>query len=614
MALIILIAYWPILYNEFVSWDDDQNFLNNPYLRGSGFEQFRWAWSTFWLAVYQPLAWLILEVQYTLWGLNPSGYHFASIVMQIANACVLYLLTTTLLARSLPVLYRRNPLECFLGTGLAVTLYAVHPLRVEAVAWASCQPYLPCALFYMLSILAYLRANPEGAPPDRGWLLCSLFLFVAALLCKAVAVSLPLVMLILDYYPLKRLGGGPGQWFGRGVWRVWIEKLPYILLALIFMDVAILAKRHTTKLLPIQPAAISTSQVAQACYGIWFYLVKTVVPVSLTAFYPLPQRIHWFDYPFIVCILATLCACLVLFRGRRRWPGLLAAWLVYLAILTPNLGIIQISNQIAADRYCYVPLMSGVIVLSAGLSLLLQRLRISSHLGVGVIATGLAAIGVLVMLTRDQCRTWRSTEALWTHAMQHGGRTSAEINNFMGGVRFKQGVPVTAMAFVREALRLNPRYAEAYFNLGVCLMNQGQFDEAAIQFAQAVAIRPDHAEAHINLGSILAGQGKMEEAVKHYLESIKAHPENALAHKNLGVVLFGQGKIKEALKHVAEALWLDPFDPEADSIFEKVLRTYADRGDPAASEYLSQLVDDPRDPAARNGLITVLRKSEVASR
>ena len=207
LALIVIYAFIPTLDNGFVSWDDDQNFLDNPYFRGLGAAQVKWAWTTFWLGVYQPLAWLLFEAQYVFCQLDPRGYHLTSLLLQVANAVVLYVLTVALLVRCRTDSCLESPWTCSLSAGLATALFAVHPLRVEAVAWASCQPYLPCILFSMLSVLAYLRAFRMDSSPRWGWLVGSFFLFVAALLFKAVAVSLPAVLLDPGRLPTPAIWG-----------------------------------------------------------------------------------------------------------------------------------------------------------------------------------------------------------------------------------------------------------------------------------------------------------------------------------------------------------------------------------------------------------------------
>ncbi len=373
LAIVVVVAFIPILNNGFVDWDDGLNFFNNPYYRGLGVAQWKWAWSTFWLGVYQPLAWLLFEAEYAIWGLDPRGYHLVSLLWHVANAVVLYGLTVTLLVRGRADGCLGSPWTCSLAAGLATALFMVHPLRVEVVAWASCQPYLPCALFAMLAVFAYLKASGPESSPRWGWLVGSLALSVAAMMSKAPAVSLPAVLLILDVYPLRRLGGGPGRWFGPSVRKVWWEKVPFVLLSLVFMALAIAAKREFHSVISIEQHGLSP-RIAQACYGTWFYIVKTVVPTDLMAVYPVPRRIDWFAPPFLASILGTVAVSVGLFLMRRRWPGLLAAWLSYLVILAPSSGLIRMSDQLAADRYSYLSMIGGVILAAAGFCRLRQPL------------------------------------------------------------------------------------------------------------------------------------------------------------------------------------------------------------------------------------------------
>jgi hypothetical protein len=217
-ALAVIAAFAPIVNNGFVGWDDQPNFEENPAFRGLGWPQLHWAWTTRLLGVYQPLSWMLFEAEYALGGLNPRVYHLTSLILLVLNALVLDALVVALLIRCRPEQYRRHPVAVHAGAAAAAALFMAHPLRVEVVAWASCQPYLPCALFLMLAVLAYLRAHPPEGPTRRGWALAALGLYVAAVLSKAVAVPLPLVFLILDVYPLRRLGWGRGRLIGPSAW------------------------------------------------------------------------------------------------------------------------------------------------------------------------------------------------------------------------------------------------------------------------------------------------------------------------------------------------------------------------------------------------------------
>ncbi|MCA1686902.1 MAG: hypothetical protein LC745_13225, partial [Planctomycetia bacterium] len=365
------------------------------------------------MGVYQPLGWMIHEVQYLVWGMNPFWYHLASVLFHAANALGLWALTLMLLDRvdrasGLP---GRDRCASSLASACAVAVFAVHPLRVEAVAWASCQTYLPSILFAILSVMAYLRACDDGpSAPRPGWLVGAWVLFAVALLTKVAVVSLPFVLLILDVYPLRRVG--PGRWFGRAARRVYLEKLAFVALAVPFMVAAVQA-RWPAESRPEVGVSDLAPRLMQSVYGLWFYPIKTVFPYKVSAYYPLPARVEdYYRGPFVAAALATAAAFVAAFFLRKRSPGLVAALACYLVCLTPSLGIIRTTHNIAANRYCYVASMSGVVVLAYGLRRLSARPRLWR------LATALVAglvVGLSAMTWR-QCLAWHSMDALWAQA------------------------------------------------------------------------------------------------------------------------------------------------------------------------------------------------------
>ena len=317
LTLIVIYAFLPCLANGFVSWDDNKSFLENPFFRGLGAAQVRWAWTTFWVGAYQPLAWMLSETQYVFWQLNPRGYHLTSLLFQVANAIVLYVLTVALLVRCRTDSCLESPWTCSLSAGLATALFVVHPLRVEAVAWASSQPYLPCILFSMLSVLAYLRAFPTDSSPRWGWLVGSFLLFLAALLFKALAMSLPAVLLILDFYPLRRFEDGTGRWFGASARRAWLEKVPFVMTSLFFMGLASAAK-------PRSQFPFNTKSLVRHCPGVLLDLVlhrEDRVAAGPHRGVPVPSELNWLAFPFALSIVATLAVTAGLFLLRGAGLG-----------------------------------------------------------------------------------------------------------------------------------------------------------------------------------------------------------------------------------------------------------------------------------------------------
>jgi tetratricopeptide (TPR) repeat protein len=529
LTVLAVVAFLPALDNGFVNLDDHANFLYNPNYRGMGRAQVAWAWVTDWLGVYQPLAWMLFEIQYLASGADPRGYHLTSLLLHAQTAVALYALTLALVGRARPDLLARNPTGVVLGSALAVALFVVHPLRVEVVAWASCQPYLPCAATAILAVIAYLVAA-DAAPPHRALgLLGAWALFALALLFKAAAVALPAVLLLLDYYPLQRLGGGPGRWFGASARWVWGEKVPFFALSLIFAALAVHAKRDTLVALEQRGPL---SRVAQACYGACFYLGKTIWPTHLCAYYPVPIPFDWRAPAYLVCAALTVAASITLLLLRRRHPGPLVAWLAYLVILAPASGLVTISSQITADRYSYLATMSGVPLLAAAIA---QLTRPGRGRGPIIVGVAMAGLGLLIGSSRALCRSWHDTATLASHALDQG-RRDPEILVGLGWGLEERGDFAGADASFRDALQLDPFQVPALVGLGRVRFRQGRFANAAGLLTEAVGLQPGMPEIHNNLGTALAAQGRHDDAIAQFTEALRLRPAFAEARKNLDLV------------------------------------------------------------------------------
>ena len=500
---VLWVAFVPILENPFVGWDDPRNFLENPDFRGLGWTQIRWAWTTRLLGVYQPLSWMLFEAEYAVWGLDPRGYHLTSLILICLDALVLHALVVALLRRCRPEESAGHPWRLHGSTALAVALFLAHPLRVEVVAWVSCQPYLPCALFMMLAVLAYLRAHPAGEPPRPGWSLAAIVLYTAALLCKAVAVPLPLVLLILDVYPLRRLRWQRGRLFGRSSWSCWLEKVPYFVLAALFAAIAFKTRPASESLVSAALLADLPERFAQACYGVWIYLLMTLWPSEITAYYPLPPGPQWEETRFVLARLLLVVATVALIALGRTLPGLLAAWFSYLVILAPNSGLVRIGNQIAADRYAYVAMLGLVPLLAVALATALRPI-VSPRQPAIALALVLATLGVEIGLTRRQCAIWHDSVVLWTHAYDHGAADSSRVLNNLGYSLILDGRPAEAIPYLTRSLELEPRSTDGRHSLGTALAALGRDDEAAKEFQAALRLDPGHAESRRDLDRLLS--------------------------------------------------------------------------------------------------------------
>src|SRR5437899_6067043 len=363
IAVVTFAAFLPALHNQFVNWDDDKNFLENPHYRGLGWTHLRWMWRTTQLGHYIPLTWMTVGLDYLLWGMNPLGYHLTNLLLHAANAVVFFFVARRMLTLALPDPSERGH-ALAVSAGVAALVFAIHPLRVESVAWVTERRDVLSGLFYLSTILMYLRACERGAR-GRGWYWAAVGLFAGALLSKSMVVNLPFVLLILDVYPLRRLGGFVG-WWSEPARRIYIEKIPFVLLAAAASAIAVMPQSSVHAAASL-PSLSLPGKLAVAAYGLGFYPRKMVVPVNLSPLYELPRTVDPMAPPFILSYALVLAIMAIVLALRRRVPGLPAAWVAYVVVLLPVLGFFQSGPQIAADRYTYLAGLGGAILAGAGL-------------------------------------------------------------------------------------------------------------------------------------------------------------------------------------------------------------------------------------------------------
>src|SRR5256886_9662920 len=554
IALVTFAAFLPTLQNQFVTWDDGKNFLENAHYRGLGWTHIRWMWTTH-LGHYIPLTWMTLGLDYLLWGMNPFGYHLTSLLLHAANAVVFFFVVHRILTLALPSPSERGH-ALAVAAGFAALVFAIHPLRVESVAWVTERRDVLSGLFYLSAILMYLRACERGAR-RRGWYWAAVGLFAGALLSKSMVVNLPIVLLILDVYPLRRLGGAIG-WWSEPARRIYIEKIPFLLLAAAASAIAVMAQSSVHAAASLAQLSLPGRLVVSA-YGLGFYLWKMVVPVNLSPLYELPRTMDPVAPPFILSYALVLAITGIVLALRCPVPGLPAAWVAYVVVLLPVLGILQSGPQIAADRYTYLAGLGWASLAGAGLLSTWRRWP-------PFVLTGLAVVLLsgLGTLTWNQVEVWHDSEKLWTHALAIDPKTSmAQFG--LGRVRADQGKPAEAIEHYRQALNIKPDHGAAHYNWGVVLGQQGKPAEAIEHYRLALQMRANSADAHNNWGVVLGQQGRLADAVEHFQQALRLKPDFAEAHNNWGFALAQQGKRAEAIEHYRHALRLNPDNALAQS-------------------------------------------------
>src|SRR5438132_9717619 len=485
----------------------------------------------------------------------PVGYHLTILLLHAANSVVFFFVVHRILTLAQPSPSERGH-ALAVAAGFAALVFAIHPLRVESVAWVTERRDVLSGLFYLSAILMYLRACERGAR-GRGWYWAAVGLFAGALLSKSMVVNLPFVLLILDVYPLRRLGGFVG-WWSEPARRIYIEKIPFVLLAAAASAIAVMAQSSVHAAASLAQLSVP-GRLAVAAYGLGFYPRKMVVPVNLSPLYELPRTVDPMAPPFILSYALVLAIMAIVLALRRRVPGLPAAWVAYVVVLLPVLGIVQSGPQIAADRYTYLAGLGGAILAGAGLLSTWRRWPPFVLTGLTVVL--LSGLGTL---TWNQVEVWHDSEKLWTHALAIDPKTSmAQFG--LGRLRADQGKPAEAIEHYRQALNIKPDYGAAHYNWGVVLGQQGKPAEAIEHYRQALQMNPNSAEAHNNWGVVLGQQGRLADAVEHFQQALRLKPDFAEAHNNWGFALAQQGKRAEAIEHYRHALRLNPDNALAQS-------------------------------------------------
>ena len=591
LALITLLAYLPVAHNGFINFDDQVYVTENRVVQnGLAWSGIKQAFTSGHASNWHPLTWLSHMLDCQLFGPNararqttnvafhfcgvewemciPDGaHHIVNVLFHMTNAVLLLLLLFRLTNALWP-------------SAFVAALFAWHPLHVESVAWISERKDVLSTFFELLALLAYVKAVtsdrcPAFAALRRGkqvtgteknvpapalprftfhvsrfyWL--ALFFFALGLMSKPMLVTVPFVMLLLDYWPLRRLPSV--GWRLSSVLRLVLEKWPFFLLTIISCVVTYLVQRHGEAVMTFQQYPLHL-RVANALIAYERYLGKTFWPSGLAILYPLPNHLSW-----IRAMAATALGLLggiswLIWKIHRRCPYVLAGWLWFLGTLVPVIGLVQVGSAAMADRYTYFPLVGVFIAVAFGVRDLANRFQFPKA---AVAAAAALTLALCLMLTENQLRYWRDSETLFAHTLAVTRENHyAQINY---GVALEQkGRLVEALAQYREVARLNPDQIEARYNIGNLLDKMGRPEEALPELLKAVELNPKSSSAHNTLGSVLAELGRFHEAMNEFTNAAQLGPGDPWPHFELAKALLKQGCDGEAMDEFRAALKLDP--------------------------------------------------------
>jgi tetratricopeptide (TPR) repeat protein len=547
LAAATMALYWPATRFNFVALDDDAYVYDNPWVtHGLDWSTAKWVWTSTYAANWHPVTWLSHLLDSSIYGPLPDGPHFTNVCLHALNALLLFLVLSRLTGAPWP-------------SWVAAALFAWHPLRVESVAWISERKDLLCGLFWMLTLWAYLRyaeefkvqpAFAEAAAGKRSkfkvfYALILLF-FALGLMSKPMMVTLPFVLLLLDYWPLGRLEFGP-----KFSWRPVMEKVPFLVLAA-GSSLATFLVQHAggaVKSFQQAPFLLRAANVPLAYIS---YIGKTLWPTHLCAFYPLSDKAPELAATGSALALAAITGLTV--RWRREYPWLLVGWFWFMGTLIPVIGLVQVGGQALADRYTYLPSIGLFIMLAWSVRHWLTR-RPAAGPWVG----GAAFLGLLgcVLATERQLPYWRDSLALYGRILWNFP-DCAGAQNGLGLALSDAGRRAEAMDHYKEALRLDPDSVHAHYNLGIELAEAGKLEEAMIQFDAALKLNPRSEQLHNNVGVVLAREGSLQAALEQFQRAIKLNPLYPKPYLNAAMALERLGRMDEARTNYQKAAQLDP--------------------------------------------------------
>jgi protein O-mannosyl-transferase len=600
LIFLTLSVYIQIKGHDFINLDDTEYVTDNRHVReGVKLKTISWAFSSTHASNWHPLTWLSHMMDCQLFGVDPGRHHLINLLLHIINTLLLFIVLKKMTGN-------------LWQSGFVASLFAIHPLHVESVAWISERKDVLSTLFWMLTMWSYTFY--VKAPGIKRYL--PVFLFLAlGLMSKPMLVTLPFVLILLDYWPLGRIRIHRSA-INR---RIFIEKIPLFVLVAISSAITFLVQKQGGAVSSLDAIPVNI-RISNALVSYGAYIVKMVWPSKMAVLYPLSDIIPWWKILLSCTFLISMSYLAI--RHIKKRPYISVGWFWYLGTLVPVIGIVQVGRQAMADRYTYIPLIGIFIIICWAASEVITRWR---HIKTTVVAVATAIILVLTAVTFLQVRHWRNSITLFEHAlgvtrgnyMSHNnlgialqgqnkikeaighfsealrinselweihynlgnalekqGKADEAIKHYLEALRInpdyekahnnlgnaleKQGRRDEAIKYYLEAIRINPGFAKAHYNLGVALKDLGQIDGAMKHFSEAVRINPDYEEAHNNLGVVLKKQGRVDEAIKHYLEAIRINPDFMEAHYNLGVALQNQGRMKEAIKHYSEAVRINP--------------------------------------------------------
>ncbi|HWX19941.1 MAG TPA: tetratricopeptide repeat protein [Candidatus Binatia bacterium] len=596
LVALTLAVYWPVREFDFINLDDQEYVVSNPRVQGGlTWDDIAWGFTTSYASNWHPVTWCSHMLDAEFFGTGAAGPHVVNLAFHTANAVLLFL-------------FLRARTGAQWRSALVAAVFALHPLHVESVAWISERKDVLSTFFGLLALGAYGKyasANPPmaGPPCDRVssslppqfWYVCALVLFMLGLMAKPMLVTLPFVMLLLDYWPLQRIraGGRPAFTIGRLVF----EKLPFFGLSAASCVITFLVQKQAGA---VDALALSPGdRIANAFVSYARYMGKAVWPGKLALPYPHPG--HWpvVTVLFSLAVVTGVCAVAYWLGRKRRF--LITGWFWFLGTLVPAIGLVQVGTQSLADRYTYVPLVGLFVALVWSAAELMRYGKLSR---IAASALGIVLLGICAVRTATQLSYWRNSEILFRHSIALTQNNSAAYES-LGSYLYTHGHTDEAVEAFQKAVQINPKAEQAYASLGRHFYLKGHLEEAMDNYRKAIQFRPRSPYAWDGVGSVFARQRQFPQAIQAYETALRLNPDYVQARNDLAVVLDAVGRTDEAIHQYNEALRLDPTSAQAHNNLANILLVNG-KVDEAVTHYRRALTINPNSTDALNNLGLVL--------
>ena len=533
LAVVTLAVFWQVHQHEFIYFDDGVYVTQNTHIQsGITLNGILWAFSTTYAEFWHPLTWLSLMFDYQLYGHNAGGYHLTNLFLHVMSALMLFWIFN----RMTGAVWR---------SAFVAAVFAVHPLRVESVAWIAERKDVLSAFFWMLTLCLYVYYKEK--PVIKRYLLV-LLSFACGLMSKPIVVTLPVVMILLDYWPLNRYQSGcrkPSETRVAGIIPLWQlkEKIPFFVLSAVFSIITVYAQQGKSDIHPL------VSRIANAPVAFMTYLEKMFWPHDMALIYPFSEHLPLWQVSGAMLLIIMISAAVIF--AVKRLPYLFVGWLWYAITILPVIGIITIGDPMA-DRYIYLPSIGISIMMAWGIPLLFTRENLRKII---LFPVAIAFLAVLTVITWKQCSYWKNDVSLFNHAFQVTKDNALLImmHNNLASFLEKEGKISEAVYHYNEAIRLKPDYAFAY-NMRAGLYGRlGQYQLAINDYKEAIRLQPDYAYAYNNRGNTYVGLGQYQLAINDYNEAIRLKPDYANAYNNRGYVYFKNGNNELGCRDVQKA-------------------------------------------------------------